>query len=449
MTMQGGRLICRAFTILILLVISGFFGSSPASAQRDYEYIDISNPFLQKIPIAIPEFAAASEEPDLVESAGKNSRLLSETLEFTGYFKIIDPLAYLEEPRRVGVTADDLDFRNWTVIGAEMLITGTVARADGLLQMDLRLFDTFKEELLVGKRYRGAPDDYRRMVRRFCSEVIHLLTGEWGVFDSRIAFVSTGSGEKEIFLCDFDGYQPKQWTTHDAISLSPAWSSDAKWIAYTSYARGKPDLYIRHVEENRGAVVSRPGINISPAWVPGQFALAATLSFTGDPEIYLLTGSGKIIKRITKKWGIDESPSWSPDGKKMAFVSNRSGTPQLFIREMDSGRVHRLTFSGRYNTQPAWSPKGDKIAYTAMENGAINIHVIGVDGSAPLQLTRESGDNESAAWAPDGSLIAFSSTREGISRIYVMTAFGTDHRRLLAIPGAQSSPAWSPGTAGN
>jgi TolB protein len=384
-----------------------------------------------------------------LQSAETAARILTDSLEFTGYFKILDSLAYLEEPRKVGVTADRLNFRNWTVIGAEMLITGQVAYVDGLLQIDLRLFDPFKEELLVGKRYRGAPEDDRRMVRRFCSEVIHLLTGDWGVFESRIAFVSTGTGAKEIYLCDFDGYNPQQWTNLNSIALFPAWSSDGNWIAYTAYAKGKPDLYIRHVAEKRGVVVDREGINISPAWVPGQFALAATLSFSGDPEIYLLTGSGKIIKRITKKWGIDESPSWSPDGKKLAFVSNRSGTPQIFVKDMETERTERITFTGGYNTQPAWSPKGDKIAYTAMENGLTQIYVIGFDGSAPLPLTRDSGDNESPTWSPDGSLIAFSSTREGSSRIYVMTAFGTDQRRLLTLPGEQSAPAWSPGAGGN
>ncbi|MGD8369378.1 MAG: Tol-Pal system beta propeller repeat protein TolB [Desulfobacterales bacterium] len=434
---------------LLLLLVPVLLSPAPACAQRDYQYIDISNPFLRKIPMAVPAFAVATESPDELQSAEKAARILSESLEFTSYFKIIDPLAYLEEPRKIGVTADHLHFRNWTVIGAEMLITGQVAHVDGLLQIDLRLFDPFKEELLVGKRYRGAPEDYRRMVRRFCSEVIHLLTGDWGIFESKIAFVSTGTGSKEIYLCDFDGYDPKQWTHLNSITLSPAWSSDGKWIAYTAYAKGKPDLYIRHLEDKRGVVVDREGINISPAWVPGQFALAATLSFSGDPEIYLLTGSGKIIKRITKKWGIDESPSWSPDGKKMAFVSNRSGTPQIFIHDMETERTERLTYSGQYNTQPAWSPKGDKIAYTAMEDGEINIHVIGTDGSAPLSLTRASGDNESPTWSPDGSLIAFKATREGSSRIYVMTAFGTDQRRLLTLPGEQSSPAWSPGGGEN
>jgi len=298
--------------------------------------------------------------------------------------------------------------------------------------------------MLVGKRYKGWLNDQRKMVRRFCSEVIFLLTGDRGIFNSNMAFVSKNSRNKEIYICEFDGYNPKKVTNHKSITLSPAWSWDGKWIAYTSYANGKPDLFIKHLKEKRGAVISKKGYNTTPAWVPGQFALAATLSFSGDPEIYLLTGTGKIIKRLTYNWGIDLSPTWSPDGKKMAFVSKRSGTPQIYIKNIESGQAERLTFIGRYNTQPNWSPKGDKIVYSALEKGRSNIWVIGIDGDNAIQLTHNEGTSESPTWSPDGSLIAFSSTREGPSRIYVMTAYGTDQRRLLILPGEQTEPKWSP-----
>ncbi len=384
--------------------------------------------------------SGAQREARVSENA---SDLLSETLEFTGYFKMLDRGAFLVDPQS-DVIATGINFRNWTGVGAELLVTGSVLIKENLLEMELRLYDTFKEQLLVGKRYKGWMDDQRKMVRRFCGEIIYCLTGNRGIFESKIAFVSTGSGNKEIYTCEFDGYNPRRLTNTKSINLFPAWSSDAKWIAYTSYAKGNPDLYIKHLKEKRGAVVARKGINITPAWVPGKFELAATLSFSGDQEIYLLTGTGKIIKRLTNKWGIDVSPTWSPDGKKIAFVSNRSGTPQIYIKDLDSGLVERLTFQGRYNTQPSWSPRGDRIAYCGSENGHFDIYVIGIDDKNPVQLTHNEGNNESPSWSPDGSLIAFSSTRESPSRIYVMTAYGTDQRCLLALPGEQTNPKWSP-----
>jgi TolB protein len=418
--------------------------SWPALSSADYDYINISNPFLKKIPIAIPVFKAFSKSSAENSAAKSAADLLSQTLEYTGYFKIIDRAAFLADPRQPHIDVPDIIFRNWTGIGAELLITGGILLSNRMAEMELRLFDTIKGKLIVGKRFKGWDKDQRKMIQRFASDVIFSLTGDRGVFDSKIAFVSNGSGNKEVYICDFDGYNPRQVTQTHNITLSPAWSSDGKWIAYTAYSKGNPDLYILHLEEKRGAVVSQKGLNMSPAWIPNQFALAATLSFEGDPEIYMLTGSGKIIKRLTKSWGIDVSPSWSPDGKKMAFVSNRSGTPQIYIMDLYTGRTERLTFEGGYNTSPSWSAKGDWIAYAGLQNGQFNIYVITTDGQSLVQLTRDAGDNEAPSWSPDGNLIAFSSTREGTSRIYVMTAYGTDQRRLLTLPGEQTAPNWSP-----
>jgi len=429
--------------LLACLIATVFILTIPGVSLAGYDYIDITQPYLRKLPIAVPFFKKISTGNDAAQLSRTLSDLLSDTLDFTGYFKIMNREAFLADPQTDAGFAN-VTFHDWTSIGAELLVTGGVLIKDNLLEVELRLYDTFKEKLLVGKRYKGGISDQRRIIRRFCSDVIYSLTGDRGIFNTEIAFVSTSSGTKEIYICEFDGYNIRRVTHAKTITLTPAWSSDGQWIAYTSYARGKPDLYIKHLKEKRGTVVSKKGLNITPAWLPNKFDLAATLSFSGDPEIYLLTGTGKVIKRLTSNKGIDVSPTWSPDGQNMAFVSKRSGTPQIHVKNLDSGQVNRLTFQGRYNTQPSWSPKGDKIAYSSMEKGLNNIFVIGIDGQGPIQLTHNEGDNESPSWSPDGNLIVFSSTREGPSRIYVMTGYGTDQRRLLTLKGQQTQPKWSP-----
>jgi len=416
----------------------------PQIKATEYDYIDISNPFLRKIPLAIPWFKDMSEANAGSILSVQLPDTLSETLAFTGYFKMLDRKSFLMDPKNPDIIATHINFRNWTAIGAELLITGGVWVTDGQMETELRLFDTFKEKLIIGKRYKGSIENTQGMIRRFCGEVMHHLTGHRGFFNSQIAFLSHREGNKEIFICDYDGSRPTRFTRHNSITLFPSWSSDGSWLAYTSYAKGKPNLYIRNIKENDVTTLSRKGIQITPSWFPGKFELAATLSFSGDQEIYLLTGGGKIIKRLTTSRGIDVEPTWSPDGKQMAFVSKRSGTPQIYIQNIASGRVRRLTFEGRYNTQPDWSPKGDKIAYSAMAGGNINIYTIDVDEGQFSQLTENQGDNEAPSWSPDGSLIAFTSNREGRSRIYVMTAFGTDQRRLIFLPGEQTNPKWSP-----
>ena len=433
----------RRTTLSLYILILGVILFAPSVCRAEYDVIDITKPFLRKIPLAVPSFKNATGSGEEKQSSQTAADFLSDSLDFTGYFKILDRGSFLFDPERNGVTLTNLNFQNWTVVGAELLVTGYYSLSGDNITIELRLFDTFKARRVIGKKYTGKLLNQRNIILRFCTDVIKYLTGSAGIFGSQIAFVSNGTGNKEIYISAFDGYNPRRLTTNNAITLFPAWSSNSKWLAFTSYKDGNPDLYIRDLANARESKLSKQGINITPAWAPGKFELAATLSFSGDQEIYLLTGSGKIIKRLTKSRGIDVTPTWSPDGKKIAFVSNRAGSAQIYIKELSSGRVNRLTYEGQKNTQPSWSPRGDKIAYTSQIGGEHHIFTIGTDGQNPVQLTYEPRDNEAPTWSPDGSLIAFSSDREGPTRIYVMTAFGTDQRRLLALAGKQTNPKWS------
>ena len=433
------KVVCLlAFTLSIVLSGANF------GYCQDVTILNIKNPTIRKIPIAVPEFKPFSTGEETEHDAQQALKILKKALFFTGYLKVINKQIYLANPVESGIARKDINFLDWTGIGAELLITGGISVDGNKVKLWLRLFDTFDMRLLAGKIYTGNRDDLRLMIHRFCSEVSLKLTGKPGVFNSKIAFVSKVKGKKEIFTCEFDGYKPKRITFHNNISLSPAWSSDSEWIAYSSFAKGNHDLYIKNLKQNRGTIINKKGMNITPAWIPGEFALAACLSFSGDPEIYLLTGKGKITKRVTDSWGIDTSPKFSPDGKSIAFVSKRDGTPQIFIKNLETNYTRRLTFEGSYNTSPAWSPNGDRIAYVGIKNGRINIYTIGIEGEFPVQLTNAAGDNEDPSWSPDGGLIVFSSTRgRGRPQLFVMTAAGSDQRRLLKLNGEQTDPDWS------
>jgi TolB protein len=394
--------------------------------------------------MAVPVFRAMTPVSDESELAVAIADQVSDMLEFTGYFKMLDRAGFLYNAQNSGITEKELNFGNWTAVGAELLVTGGVQLIGDQVSLDLLLFDTFKAKRLVGRRYQGGLSDSRLMVKRFCAEVMKTLTGRPGMFGSHLAFVSGQNGKKEVYTCEFDGKDIRQVTKKGSITSFPVWSSDARYMAYTSFVNGPAQIFIREMASRIEKHFIFKGVQIAPNWRPDRFELATTLSHGKDQEIYLLTGGGKIIKRLTSSPGIDVEATWSPDGKQFAFVSNRAGTPQIYIKDVDNGQIRRLTFEGHYNTQPSWSPKGDRIAYSSLKEARLNIFVIDTEGRSPVQLTQDQGDNESPSWSPDGSLIAFSTTREGRSQIYVMTAFGTDQRRLISIPGEQSQPEWSP-----
>lgn len=438
------RFVFAVFIILQTLVFTLF---SPAPVvYADYNYINISDPFIKKIPIAVPEFMAMGTAANIGKLAVEGGDEVRKALAFTRYFKLLDRTSFLEQPKEKGITAADINFKNWSDIGAELLVTGGVSVKGDKLQMAMRLFDPFSGRLLMGKRYTGSFSDERTMTLRFCSEIIFRLTGKAGVFNSRIAFVSTGAQGKGIFVCDFDGEKVKAVIPPAGINLFPAWSGDGRLLAYTSYKKGSPDIFVRNMKKGSERVISFKGINITPTWLPGSNEMAATLSFQGDEDIYLLTASGKVDKRLTSSWGVDVSPSFSPDGGRMAFVSNRSGSPQIYIMDMKTREVSRLTYEGNYNTQPDWSPVGKMITYCGMEKGHTDVFTADVKTGKISRLTHDEGNNESPSFSPDGSLIVFSSTRDGKRSLYVMSASGTDQRLLMNMPGEQSLPAWSPET---
>ena len=200
---------------------------SVAVSSAQYDYIDIRNPSLKKIPIAIPHFRVSPGDSAL---SLQSSDQVAEYLDFTGFFKIMDRGMFLMDPTQPETDRATVKFQNWTTIGAELLVTGNILTQGDVVDMELRLFDPFKGEMLIGKRYKGWKKDMPQMLRRFCSEIIYLLTGSWGVFDSKIAFVSTATGHKEIFTCDFDGSRPPAnhpfQVHHPVAGLGDEWKMD-------------------------------------------------------------------------------------------------------------------------------------------------------------------------------------------------------------------------------
>jgi TolB protein len=422
-------------------------------------YIDIRSPSFRKLPIAIAPLKAplgANEEMKLGERA---TDILVGDLDLSGFFALIDPKIAGEAamkssregspsgsaPGGGGTGAESIDFRSWANTGAEALVLGEVIYQGHALTLEARLYDVVKKELIIGKRYIGEITDLSRMVHRFADEIVFALTGEHGFFQTKIAFVSRLTGDKEIYLMDFDGRNPTQITRHKSICLSPRFAPDGTKVAFTSYKAGNPDIYIRNLrsgEERR--ISSHPGLNISPAWAPDGRRLALTLSKDGNPEIYMINQDGSGLTRLTDHPAIDVSPTWSPDGKKIAFVSNRGGNPQVYIMDAQSRDVQRLTFEGHYNTHPAWSPRGDRIAFDASMGGNQNICTIRPDGSAFRILTANLGRCEMPSWSPDGRNLVFSSTRDGGPHIFFIDAEGTRIKRLTFQKGGDTYPNWAP-----
>ena len=406
-------------------------------AEDAREYIAIRKQGAGRISVVLDKTSSkGAKESEWARSVDGTIR---SGLDFTGLFNLLPAPLNLRRDQ-----AGALNFSALNSVGAEVYAGGTMTTLSGRANLDMVVYDALSGKLLMKKAYSGDETQLRTMGYRFCADLVELLTGKKClIFGSKMVFVSSRTGSKEIYMCDFDGQNIVQLTASKSISLTPAVSADGKYLAWTDYTSGRPDLYIRNLADKTTKSVGRPGVNIAPAWRSGTNEVATTLSLDGDQEIYLIRPDGKLSRRLTFSRGIDVSPTFSPDGSKMAFVSQRSGMPQIFVQEVEGGTARRVTFSGNYNTQPSWSPVGDKIAYSSLQkNGEINIFIINVDGSGLLQLTSGSRYNEYPSWSPDGSMITFTSTRLGERKLFVMNADGTNQRQLMRMDGTQQQPSW-------
>ncbi len=407
------------------------------SAQPDY--IEVTAPGNRQLKMAVE--SALSPDGSLPPDAARNSTdVITNDINMSG---VVMAERHALQPPPGNTSLADVNYTPWQTAGFDMLVRSELSLQGDRLVVEFRLFDVVNQKMITAKRYLGAAKDLRRFSHSFADEILRALTGEKGVFTTRIAYVSAQTGNKEIYVMDWDGYNPLPLTKNGSINLNPDFSPDGREIIFTSYKRRNPDLYRRPLSSPVEVLLSNSkGLNITGSWSPDGSKIALALSKDGDAEIYTIEKDGSRPTRLTIDPALDLYPSWSPDGKQIAFVSDRMGKPQIFVMKASGGDVRRLTTTGNYNVNPRWSPKGDKIAYSRMVNGGFQIFTISADGTSDSQLTTE-GSNENPAWSADGRFICFSSVRSSGNGVYVMRADGSGQKIVSQTKGKYFQPVWS------
>lgn len=429
---------------LATLSVAALLGSPrPSHSQAVDVYLNIIAGGGKKLNLAMPEFTAApGSDPAALRK--KIPEVAAADLTFSGLFSVVSgtPPLPADDPAALRKAWSDA-----AAAGAHAGLHGLLAVKGNGAAAEIRLYDLTSpdQRLIAAKRFDLPAEEFRRLAHKIADEVVYQFTGEPGIADTKIAHARAAAGSKELYMMDYDGAGIQRLTANQSINLSPAWSPDARSVAFMSYMRGYPYLYRLFAFERRPIqlLAGFLGLNSSPAWSPDGKSIAMTLTKDDNPEIYVLNVAAGAFRRLTNHRGIDTEPSWSPTGREIAFVSERAGTAQIFVMDADGANVRRLTFGGGFNTQPRWSPKGDQIAYTS-RHGSHDIWVVNVNGENARQLTAGAGNNESAAWAPNGRHLVFQSSRLGRWQLFTMLADGSEQKPIAQASGEATSPSWSP-----
>lgn len=365
---------------------------------------------------------------------------------------ILPFLNYVEDARILGgvvlqaYSGPDVDVRRFKMSDADILITAGWPEGDagdGPLTVELRALDTSSGAQIAARRYtfpRGM-DLLGEAADRFSNEVLTALTGRGELFSATLAFTRpTGQGQKNIFIAGPAGRGLAQITREQAEAVSPSWSPDGQFLAFTVLGARSHSLGVWNAMDSRVRKV--PFVNstvISPTYTP-EGKIAVSLSTRGYQDIFLLNRNLERERTLESGAGINISPSFDRTGNLMAFCSNRLGGPQVFLKDAATGRTERISKSGSYNTSPSISQDGNFIAFVRRTDAGHRIFVYDVSTGLERQVSFGPGSDEEPAFAPDGYFIAFTSTRSGTQQIYLTTRYGGGVKRLPL--GNAAMPAW-------
>jgi TolB protein len=422
----------------------------PRSAMAQGAVIDITRARTDPIPIAIPDMAAATPE---AQRFGRDiARVIQTNLRNSGLFRPVDRQAFIQTPE---AAAERPRAQDWRVIGAQALTTGRVDAQGDRLRVEFRLWDVLADQQLQGTAFTAPAAQWRRIAHLISDVIYERMLGEKGYFDTQIVYIAE-SGPRDrrtrrLAIMDQDGENHRFLTDGSFQALTPRFHPNARQIAFMSYFRNEPRVYLFNLDTGQQQVLgSFGGMTFSPRFSPDGRSVILSAARGGDANIYVVDLASRRERQLTGGGSLDVSPCYSPDGTQIVFNSDRGGDQQLYVMGADGSGVRRISFgNGRYAT-PVWSPRGDLIAFTRISGGQFAIGVMRPDGSGERILS-EGWAMESPTFAPNGRVLAFyretqaRDARGGgySSRLSQIDIAGFNERQMVT-PTDASDPSWSP-----
>jgi len=418
----------QLFRFAIALLTAGLL-ALPAWAQFR---VEVSGVGLTQVTIAIAPLRGEESSPQ------KISAIVQSDLERSGQFRGISAGVVTDETQRPDISA-------MRQKGADALLSGSISRMnDGRYDGRVRLWDVVRGEDLGAMSYVVVTGDLRLASHRIADFVYEKLTGDKGVFSTRIAYVTKAGARYNLWVADSDGENAQSALASPEPIISPSWSPSGSQLAYVSFESRKPVVYVHDVSTGKRRVVANfRGSNSAPSWSPDGRNLAVTLSRDGGSQLFVIDANGGEPRRLTQSAGIDTEPVFAPDGSAIYFVSDRGGSPQIYRMPASGGPANRVTFNGTYNISPALSPDGRWLTYISRIGGAFKLHVMDI-GSGNVAAITDSNRDERPSFAPNSRLIVYATVQDGREALMTTTLDGRIKARLSGQGGDLREPNWGP-----
>ena len=412
--------------------------------------IDVTKGTIEPLPIAISKFNYKSIKEKIISN--ELYEIISNDLNNSGLFRKISNKAFLQNEEEVFFQPL---FRDWSLIDANLIISGKINLKNDKLLVNIKLWDVYREKLILSKKIEVINDNNLRTVAHIISNLVYQrVTGEKGYFDTKLVYIAeektSKNVSKRIAIMDYDGNNHEYLTDGKNIAITPRFSPDGKKIAYLSFSNKKPTVYLLNLDTKKEKILGNfSGMSFAPRFSPDGEKIIFSLTKKGSSNIFIQKLENNEIVQITNNRHINTSPSFSPDSKWIVFSSDRSGKQNLYIKKNDGDilkKAKRISYGpGSYAT-PVWSPRGDYIAFTKTYKNEFFIGLIKKDGSGE-RIIATGYLTESPSWSPNGRTLVFNkvskSNKKLTSSIFTIDITGNLEKKLNTLSDA-SDPDWGP-----